>query len=357
MTSKRLYYLDNLRVALTVLLIAHHVGQAYGPTGGAWPIGEAVRAPILGAFFAVNRSFFMSLFFLISGYFTAMAVDAKGPSAFMRSRLLRLGLPVLVWGLVVVAPLQILVFGSPTGQKGSPWPLDVGHLWFLEHLLVLSALYVLWRVLRQRRAESTPAVAKPLRTWAILAFAVVLALVSAVVRNWYPIDKWVYLLGFFRVAWADVPRDASFFVLGILAFRYGWLSSLSKRTGYIWLGVGVLAAAAWYLWDLWLGGMVAVNPIAMGLIYPLWEAVFCCAICIGLVVLFRERLDVQDRLGRALAQGQYTAYILHIPVVLLFQAAVVGVAFAPFLKFALVTLLSVPATFAFSAWARKPLRL
>ena len=31
----RLYFLDNLRIALTILVIAHHVGQAYGPTGGS----------------------------------------------------------------------------------------------------------------------------------------------------------------------------------------------------------------------------------------------------------------------------------------------------------------------------------
>jgi len=40
-----LYYLDNLRVAVIILVIAHHVGQAYGPTGGWWPIQEATRAP------------------------------------------------------------------------------------------------------------------------------------------------------------------------------------------------------------------------------------------------------------------------------------------------------------------------
>ena len=40
--TKRLYYLDNLRVAVIILVIAHHVGQAYGPTGGWWviPPGE-----------------------------------------------------------------------------------------------------------------------------------------------------------------------------------------------------------------------------------------------------------------------------------------------------------------------------
>jgi peptidoglycan/LPS O-acetylase OafA/YrhL len=63
----RLYYLDYLRVALTILVIAHHVGQAYGPTGGAWPVQEPTRAALLGPFFTVNRSFFMSLFFMISG--------------------------------------------------------------------------------------------------------------------------------------------------------------------------------------------------------------------------------------------------------------------------------------------------
>ncbi|HOG46891.1 MAG TPA: hypothetical protein PLJ35_03290 [Anaerolineae bacterium] len=47
--TKRLYYLDNLRVALTVLVIAHHVGQAYGPTGGYWPVQEVARAPLCAA--------------------------------------------------------------------------------------------------------------------------------------------------------------------------------------------------------------------------------------------------------------------------------------------------------------------
>jgi glucans biosynthesis protein C len=60
-------------------VIAHHVGQAYGPTGGSWPIQEAARTRILGPFFTVNRSFFMSLFFLISGYLMVMSYDRGRP--------------------------------------------------------------------------------------------------------------------------------------------------------------------------------------------------------------------------------------------------------------------------------------
>ena len=87
----RMFYLDTLRIVLTILVIAHHVGQAYGPTGGYWPVQEAVRAPILGPFFMVNRSFFMSLFFMISGYFMVGAYDRHGFGAFIRSRAVRLG--------------------------------------------------------------------------------------------------------------------------------------------------------------------------------------------------------------------------------------------------------------------------
>lgn len=65
----RLFFIDNLRIGLIALVVAHHAGQAYGPTGGWWYFMEPARAGILGAFFDVNRSFFMSLFFMISGYF------------------------------------------------------------------------------------------------------------------------------------------------------------------------------------------------------------------------------------------------------------------------------------------------
>jgi hypothetical protein len=39
---------QDLRVFLTILVIAHHVGQAYGPTSGAWPVQEPARVALLG---------------------------------------------------------------------------------------------------------------------------------------------------------------------------------------------------------------------------------------------------------------------------------------------------------------------
>ncbi len=61
-------------------------------------------------FFTVNRSFFMSLFFLISGYLMVMSYDRGGPGRFLKGRLLRLGVPLVLFFTLVTAVSVPLVF-------------------------------------------------------------------------------------------------------------------------------------------------------------------------------------------------------------------------------------------------------
>jgi len=228
--ARRLYFVDNLRVGLTFLVIAHHVGQAYCPTGGAWPIKEAARTLVLAPFCTVNRSFFMSLFFVISGYFMVMSYDAVGSRAFMKSRLARLGIPLLVWALLMV-PFQIFANAPAAGGLGSAWPIDVGHMWYAEHLLIFSLCYVIWHAVRPRRSQAGNRLADPPGYLPILVFALLLAVANGIIRIWYPIDRWVYPLGFVRVAFSDVPCDLSFFVIGALAYRHLWLQRFPTKAG------------------------------------------------------------------------------------------------------------------------------
>ena len=377
--TKRLYFLDNLRIALTILVIAHHVGQAYGPTGGSWPIQEPARAAVLGPFFTVNRSFFMSLFFLISGYLMVMSYDRSRPGAFIKSRLLRLGVPLVLF-FVLIIPLQQYLcryyvsglkdvgflkyytwhyFGAgepPAGWIGPRRPeMNFGHLWYVEHLLIISLCYAALRLMWRRPVGTTPMVAKPLRHWAIVVFALVLAVASGAIRIWYPIDRWIGFLGFIQVAFADVPRDLSFFILGAIAYRRDWFLGVSKQMGWVWLSIGVTLAALWYIFSL--GNLWPVFHISRevrGFIYPIWEALLCCGICIGSLVLFRERLNYQGWLGRVMAGNQYAAYLFHVPVIVLLQALIVGYAWPPLMKFTLVTAAGVVLTFLLSAAIRAP---
>ena len=355
----RLRFLDNLRVVAMALVIMQHVGQVYGPTLGQWPIPRQVEtAFILDPFFTVNRSFGMSLFFMIAGYFAVLACDKKGPAAFLKDRGLRLGIPLLVW-TVFMALMQTFLTPTPaTGYtRGIPWPVEVAHMWFVQNLLIFSAVYAIGRMLARGKRGGLPKTYEMPPWWTIALFALALALVSAIVRTWYDMDQWVYLLGFVKLQPFDLPRDLSLFVVGMVAARRDWLMRFPSTAGRAWLGVGLMLAAAWYIFRLVAPAGVHLDSMITGAAFTLWESFLCVAMCIGLVILFRDAWSTQSSLMRRAAQAQYATYIFHIGVVLLFQWAFMNLTGSPFAKFLVVSLVTVPVSFLVGYAVSKPLRM
>ena len=63
----------------------------------------------------------MGLFFLISGYFVPRAYDRKGATAFLKDRFRRLGIPLLLFGLLVTGPMLYFSQDEPYNLKeGGP---------------------------------------------------------------------------------------------------------------------------------------------------------------------------------------------------------------------------------------------
>ena len=352
---KRIFYLDTLRIVLTILVIAHHVGQAYGPTGGYWPVQSATRAAVLAPFFTVNRSFFMSLFFMISGYFMVAAHQRNGFAAFIRSRFFRLGIPVLAFAALML-PARIFLFGEHIASWTDVF--NAAHLWYLEHVLLFSVVYALWKKLRPPtpvktpRDEPDPRRPAPGLAMTVAALVVVAAL-CGIVRIWSPIDRWMNVLGFFRAAFADVPRDLAFFIFGAMAFRRGWFESYPARRGIAWLAVGLAAAIAWYSWSLIPHPSLTLGGPAFGVVYLVWEELVCFGMCIGLLVVFRQAANAQGAFGKMLAANQYSAYFWHPVLIVGIQMLFVSVSLGPFAKFAAVTVVGVPIVFLWSWLMRR----
>ena len=95
-------------------------------------------------FFAVH-GFRMPVFFLLSGFFTAMLWQRRGLRALGLHRLKRVGLPLVV-GAVTVIPVTIWAFG-PDDFELVRWPFTwlstLTHLWFLWHLLWIAGAFML----------------------------------------------------------------------------------------------------------------------------------------------------------------------------------------------------------------------
>lgn len=100
----RRHDLDNLRTFLTGLVTVHHTALAYGGEGG-WIFKSAAfkesRSPLLIGFTMFNQSFFMGLFFWISGRVSAQSLErTANPCKFIKNKIWRLGLPTLLYTLL-----------------------------------------------------------------------------------------------------------------------------------------------------------------------------------------------------------------------------------------------------------------
>jgi len=104
---KRLYYLDNLMIFLSVLVVLHHVSIGYGTMGGwCYVTSEKLTGTIqifVSVLTGLEASFSMSLFFFISAFLTIPSLEKKGVSKFIKVRLIRLVVPLL-FVMIILAP-------------------------------------------------------------------------------------------------------------------------------------------------------------------------------------------------------------------------------------------------------------
>ena len=317
---RRLLYLDNLKVCLTVLVIFHHAGQAYGD-GGGWaytPSNPAEVMPWIWHFFSVNAAFFMGLFFLISGYFVPASYDKQGATVFVRKKLIRLGIPLLVMGGLI----------SVLSGK-----LEVGHMWFVESLLVFCLIYALIRQWVQPINEACNS--KP-TIIGLLIIALLMGVGSYFIRQVSPQDHWIWPFGIIPLPMepAHYLQYVMMFVLGILAYRFQWLDKISNGTGFMALLIGAGLALGNYLRDE--GPWNAFVWQWFGI----YESLMCMFISFGLIWLFREFVNATSRFWQWCAAQSYGAYVFHLLLMIGLQNVVDDIwmgAFGKFLFIGVVT--------------------
>jgi glucan biosynthesis protein C len=366
----RLLFIDNLRILLICGVVVLHLAVTYG-AAGSWyyqdPAKDMLTTALLTILTATGQACGMGLFFLITAYFTPGSYDRKGPTSFLGDRLIRLGIPLLLYDLLL-DPLVVYLAG---GLHGPYWSfygdyllhvggIGSGPVWFLAVLLLFTIFYVAWRVLTRQRPQAAERPGKLPSYRAIYGFIFALGLVSFVVRIWWPAGRVFQPL---NLQLSYLPQYISLYILGLIAYRRNWFFELSPRMGRDWLRTALIALLVPIIVTilLMIGGAGAGTQIGyslgglhwQALVYALWESFLVVGVCIGLLVLFRTRWNRQGRLAKGLAANAYTVYFIHPLVIVSFAYAFQAVALYPLLKFVIAVLIALPLCFLISSFIRK----
>lgn len=107
-SSSRRHDLDALRAVAMLMGIALHAALSFTPF--PWPVQDSRQHGTFGLIFAAVHGFRMPLFFLLSGYFTAMLWRRRGLKELLWHRFRRVFLPCML-GLVTIVPAVTWVAG------------------------------------------------------------------------------------------------------------------------------------------------------------------------------------------------------------------------------------------------------
>jgi peptidoglycan/LPS O-acetylase OafA/YrhL len=339
--------LDALRAATTLLVVFHHAAITYGGSGGWFyreiATGDAWPSRLLSFFCALNQAWFMGLFFLLAGYYTPAALARKGGLRFLADRALRLGLPWLVF-VLLLGPLTIALaqtargrpFSATLGWLAAHPVFEPGPLWFAQALLPCAVGAVLWQAgAGASRAWGSPAAPFPSnRALALAALATGAAAFG--LRLVWPVGV--------AVAGLQPGYCASYAVLfaaGCAAARPRWLEHLPAAVPRRWRRVArwalpVLPLVALFGPGLpWLSGRVEGGFSLPAVVYAFWEPLVAWGVLLGLLSLFQRRCARPGALGQALARRAFAIFVIHPPVLVAVALAWSPVPAPALLKFVL----------------------
>jgi surface polysaccharide O-acyltransferase-like enzyme len=326
--------IDRARSFLTLVVLLHHAVIPYthfGHTDAKSWIGFDVVV-------LATDSFFMAMFFFLSGLFVWPSLARKTPTAHLYDRLRRLGLPFVIAAFTImpiayyaIALRQNPGIGFPAYWwkmiTAGPWPS--GPIWFIWVLLafdlVANQFYrVSPRLLDPINRLSVEAFERPARFF--LFMLALTAIVYIPARMYFGPGRW-FSFGPFDVQAGRVLFYASYFLIGAaigsanfdrgLLSTQGWLA----KTSWIWALVALVPYGL--MWGLiYIKREILGNPVWLPnwyeASYGLFFVAFSAAILFAIMGFFLGAKRPWMLLDRM--QGDaYGIFLVHYPIVLWLQ--------------------------------------
>lgn len=387
----RFSYIDNFRSFVILLVIIGHTAIAYCGMG-TWPYMEGSLKDLnqiessIFTFLACSIQWTMCSLFLISAFFITKSLKRRSTKSFIRDRLFRLGIPVLFYIFIIHPFIYAFLLRGDNAISWSyikdwythflfsyAWLNACGPIWFCAVLLFFSIIYAIIRQFFAIREMNT----KIFQKKNILFFIVLAGIATFLLRIEYPIGG-IYIcfnnLPFF-------PLYIAMFILGVIVGENNLLDKISDERNVKWFKwTLIIGYLSWVIIMLFSG--VNANIIAcfrksfqegiamlfsqsntvtahlggfnwQSFAFTSWDAFFTFGLSIGIIALFRKKLNIENKFTKLLAENSFCLFVFHPPVQIAVLLSLKNIELSMGLKFLIAAAITLIACFVFCILIRK----
>lgn len=347
-SEKRMYFLDNLRSFIVLLVVVFHASMAYMPSAPWWwYVLDSQRNPFFDLFVLINDVFMMPTMFFIAGYFAVKSLVRTGTTQFVRDKMFRLVIPWIV-GVIFLAPAVTYFIYITRTATPPPYFYYWFHLFFGEayqqaHYWFLGALalfcLVLALVYQQNWLKLSVLTATNPST-AFLSGFVVLGSTAFFGINMMVNDyAWVNVKYILMIQPTRFVLYILYFALGVYASRHQWFTS----GGYCpsprwWVPSAVVAGGLFIGCKIIFAKNATIVVMAANAVV---HTLFCLCAVFALCSMFQRWGNSHAYLWRRLAANSYAIYFVHQFPVFSLNYALLNLDAGPVGKFFLASSLAV----------------
>ncbi|PHS27796.1 MAG: hypothetical protein COA84_03265 [Robiginitomaculum sp.] len=360
---ERLHALDTVRGAALLLGIFFHASFSFFPGDTFWIIMDTQRSTTLSVTAFILHIFRMAIFFILAGFFGRMQLRNLGVATFLKDRLKRLGVPLLIFWPIAMVAFTVLIIWAMVVSNGGTMPenpppppvmtlktFPLTYLWFLYVLILFYGALAIFRGLfiavdrKQRIGQLFDAVLLGLQKTHLLP---ILLTIPAAIALYYH-KQWHPWFGIPTPENGFIPNTASLVIYGT-AFGLGW--ALHRQAGLIqrfeksWLIYLLLAIALSTYCLMQVGTTPYYTTSVQGMTKIAYISAYALAIwcwSFGFIGLAQKFLSGHSATRRYLADSSYWLYLVHLPLIMALQVWVSQWGFPALAKYFIILAIALP---------------
>lgn len=372
----RIPFLDNLRSLMVLLVVVFHAGLSYSNKSRWWPVPDANKSSFFDNFIFIYDSFGLEVLYFIAGYFALPTLHRKlNAGFFVKSKLKSLGIPFVICVFFIVPIMPFLGRYArainPSVNFWESWvqfvagatdlkityfePGEIffrfshGHLWFISLLLFFFIIFALGhKIGAMFKPESHESCAKnkppQIKTviFTLIAVGLATAFGSILVSLFFPTKGWANIYNVLIFRPVRLPSYFGYFIFGIFAYSKNWFTQKDLPGPImVWLAGCILLSYAYLGPIRTLFVTHQADNIQIVVAYHILRSFLGLSIfCLLTNFAFRYWSNA-SRINQNLAKSSFYIYLVHLPIVLVLQLILLNLSISIFLKFIIVSILSI----------------